>query len=165
MLIGILSDSHDQVETTRSAIGALRDAGAQFFIHCGDVGGEAILDQLAGLPAVFVWGNNDWDRKYLAQYAADLGIDCRGDFAELELDRKRIAVTHGDHSQLMRSAMEPGKFDYLFHGHTHIPTDERLGSLRIINPGALHRARQKTVATLDTAADVVRFIELNVKLR
>jgi hypothetical protein len=32
----------------------------------------------------------------------------------------------------------------------------------VINPGALHRAREKTVATLDTDTDIVRFITIAV---
>jgi len=38
--------------------------------------------------------------------------------------------------------------------------DVRVGRMRIINPGALHRANPKTVALLDTAGDSVEFLEI-----
>jgi predicted phosphodiesterase len=43
------------------------------------------------------------------------------------------------------------------HGHTHVARDERLGPLRVINPGALQRAAVHTVATLDLRTDQVGF--------
>jgi putative phosphoesterase len=51
--------------------------------------------------------------------------------------------------------------DYVFHGHTHRRDDYREAGMRIINPGALHRAAVKTVALLDLSTDDLRFIEVN----
>ena len=62
MLIGILSDTHDRVEAMAEAMRVLKEAGARYFIHCGDVGSERVLDYLAGEPGGFVFGNTDWDR-------------------------------------------------------------------------------------------------------
>ena len=39
--------------------------------------------------------------------------------------------------------------------------DERLGRLRIVNPGALHRAAQKTVALVDLNTDTVRHLTVH----
>ena len=36
-----------------------------------------------------------------------------------------------------------------------------LGRIHVVNPGALHRASVKTVALVDTATDVVEFLEIN----
>jgi hypothetical protein len=85
-----------------------------------------------------------------------LGIDCRGDFAELQLDGKHIAVTHGHDHQIMWRILADTSYDYLLHGHTHVASDNRVGPLRIINPGALHRASRKSVALLDLQKDVLR---------
>ncbi|HEY1628897.1 MAG TPA: metallophosphoesterase family protein, partial [Tepidisphaeraceae bacterium] len=74
MNIGILSDTHDRLDNMLAAMQLLRDGGAEFFIHCGDVGGERILDQLAGFPAALVWGNNDWDQAELSRYAESRSI-------------------------------------------------------------------------------------------
>ncbi len=160
MLIGILSDTHDRVAAAAAGVAALRAAGAEYYLHCGDVGGETVLDQLAGLPAAFVWGNTDWDRAVLQRYATDLGMQCFGVFGELELGGKQIAITHGDDTGAVRRVLDGQKHDYLLVGHSHVKADQRVGRVRVINPGALHRAKEKTVATLDTATDLLRFITI-----
>lgn len=161
MLIGILSDTHDQAARTRRAIELLIAAGAEYFIHCGDITEEPILDLLAGLPAAAVFGNNDMDRPALTAYGQHLGINMLGTIGILDLGGKRFAVTHGDRGGLIRSAMETPGVDYVLLGHTHVIRDERLKSIRMINPGALHRAALKTVATLDTATDHLQIIRVD----
>jgi putative phosphoesterase len=160
MLIGILSDSHDRVPAMASAVQTLTANGAQFLIHCGDVGSETILDLLAGIPSAFVWGNNDFDRRGLQRYAEDLGIKCLGSVGELELAGKRIVVLHGDDERTKQRLLAEQHYDYLLQGHTHVPADVLVGKTRCINPGALHRAREKTVAVLDTEKDILMFLKL-----
>jgi putative phosphoesterase len=137
----------------RLAVEQLRAAGTEYFIHCGDVGSEQVLDCLAGLPSCFVFGNCDWDRAALQRYAESIGVACFGSIARMELAGRRIVVMHGDDAALKRQFIESQEADYLFQGHTHIPADERVGQMRLINPGALHRAARKTVAVLDLAND------------
>ncbi|MGD0464508.1 MAG: metallophosphoesterase family protein [Tepidisphaeraceae bacterium] len=162
-LLGVLSDTHDRADAAAAGIATLRAAGAQFLIHCGDVGGEAILDLLAGNPCAFVWGNTDYDRASLNRYAAEIGLQAGGDFVDLEFGGKKIAVTHGDNPKLIRKAMaEDPRYDYLFLGHSHIPCDQRVGRLRIVNPGALHRTAKKTVALIDLSGDVVRHLDVRI---
>jgi uncharacterized protein len=158
VLVGILSDTHDRADMMALAIDLLRARGAQFFIHCGDVGGQAVLDHLAGLDAAFIWGNNDWDRLSLQRYAKQLNIRCYGSQADLTLDGKRFAVIHGDDLPLRHRLLEEQQYDYLLQGHTHVKHLGRIGKTLVINPGALHRAREKTVALLDTATDQVEFL-------
>jgi len=74
----------------------------------------------------------------------------------VNLNGKSIAVLHG-HESGFRDAVRGGAYDYLMHGHTHERRDERINGMRIVNPGALHRARIKTVATLDTETDTLTF--------
>jgi putative phosphoesterase len=160
MLLGILSDSHDRSEMMRRAVVKLQERGADFFIHCGDVCGPDLLDSLAGLRCALVWGNCDWDRPGLQRYADDIGVRCYGDFADLELAGTRIAILHGDDKSRMDRLLAAQEHDYLFHGHTHVRRDERVGKTRVINPGALHRAAEKTVALLDLAADRLEYLRI-----
>jgi putative phosphoesterase len=162
MLIGILSDTHDRVDAMAAGVALLKKAGAEFFVHCGDVGSERVLDHLAGLPSAFVFGNTDWDRAALARYAESIGVACHGTLADLELGGKKVAVTHGDEPKVKQRILSERRHDYLLQGHTHVRADERVGSTRVINPGALHRAREKTVATLDTETGEVKFLVVAV---
>jgi uncharacterized protein len=138
-----------------AGIAALQKGGAEFFIHCGDIGGEACIDLLAGLPCAFVFGNTDFDRAALARYAASIDVACYGNFANLELEGKKFAVMHGDDYKLKQRLLAAQEHDYLCQGHTHVRLNERIRRTRIINPGALHRATVKTVVTLETKTDTV----------
>jgi len=157
MIVGILSDTHDRLNAMIAGINVLKSAGAEFFIHCGDVGRQEILDQLAGLKAAFVWGNNDFDRRELARYARSLDLQCLDAFGRVELDGKSFAITHGDDSRFVKRILTEQQDDYLLLGHTHIKSERREGRVRVINPGALYRATPKTVATLDTSTDELKF--------
>ena len=158
VIIGILSDTHDHAGTMAAALKLLGDAGATFFIHCGDIGSQQCVDLLAGLKCAFVFGNTDFDRVGLARYAAELDVPCYGNYADLQQGGKRIAVMHGDDYKLKQRVLAAQEHDYLFQGHTHVRTDERIGRTRLINPGALHRAAVKTVATLDTEKDMLEYL-------
>lgn len=162
VIIGILSDTHDRADAMAAGMRALKAAGAEFFIHCGDVGSERVLDLLAGEPAAFVWGNTDWDRAGLKRYADAIGVACHGAVADLTLDGKRLAVIHGDDPTARWTILESKQYDYLLQGHTHVAADERIGRTRLINPGALFRTSRKSVAALDLATDRLRFIGVDV---
>ena len=161
--IGILSDTHDQVERTARAVRRLTDEGAEALIHCGDMTGPDVVYQCAGLESFFVFGNNDWDRRELARYAESIGVQCLDEFGEITLDGKRFAITHGDDSARLKRIHNDQHHDYLITGHTHVKRDERVGKIRWINPGALHRAREKTVAILDPVSDILKFLSVDVR--
>jgi hypothetical protein len=117
------------------------------------VGGQRVLDLLAGLPISIVWGNNDFDVASLETYGKALGLSLGTRTLDVTLGGKRFLVMHGDDYSAKRRATELQNFDYLLHGHTHVYSDEKIGRTRVLNPGALYRARPKTIALLDTEAD------------
>lgn len=169
MILGILSDTHGRAELTALALGILRNAGAQVFIHCGDVGGESVLDQLATVKAHFVWGNTDEPGAALTGHVRALGLPLPGaPPLRLNFGHKSIAAFHGHEPEFARLAqladnIDPGPFrrlaaaDYVLFGHRHVPYDRQCGPVRVINPGAIHRAQVRTVATLDLTRDLLRF--------
>lgn len=152
MKLGLLSDTHGRVDTAQIAIGRLRSLGAEFLIHCGDVGdGVALL-----LPAdrsALVVGNCDFDADSLRIEAEANGARFLSTGGTIDLDGVTVAVTHGDDPRRVRELLATANVRYLFTGHTHVAHDRREGGVRWINPGALHRAARKTVATLDLATD------------
>jgi putative phosphoesterase len=162
MLIGLLSDTHDNAANTAAGLALLRDAGAEALLHAGDLVSPDMLAHFEnlGIPFHFVLGNNEYDPAALRTRASANGLFFSPEFADVTLGNKRLAVTHGHEGALLSQLIRSGKYAYVIHGHTHVRRDERVGPTRIINPGALHRARVKTVALLDTAADALRFLEL-----
>ncbi|MBN1346673.1 MAG: YfcE family phosphodiesterase [Phycisphaerae bacterium] len=160
MIVGILSDSHGRVEWVRLAVEVLRRNGAEMLFHCGDLGGIEVLDELLEIPTRFVWGNMDRPDGATFAYCQTVGLPWPEAPLTVELDGKRIAACHG-HEPHARSLLENGQFDYVFFGHSHERQDTRKGRTRVINPGALHRASVKTVATLDLASDTLTFFEVS----
>ena len=159
MRIGVLSDSHGRADMTARAVALLDRAGVDVLIHLGDVGGERVIDDLAGRPARLVFGNCDFDHKVLGRYAEHLGLINDHPAGRLIDGEKTVAFTHGHLEREMRRLLAE-KPDYLLHGHSHEVRDERLDGTRIVNPGALFRARRYTVVVLDVQRDSVEFLEI-----
>jgi hypothetical protein len=129
-------------------------------IHCGDVGGEAVFDELVGRPLHFVWGNTDDCDRSFESYLRAMGFSVPTEVpTRLTLASKKIAIFHG-HEPGFAAAPRTLSIDYLFHGHTHIASDNMHNGTRVINPGALYRSRRPTVATLDLVTDELLFHEI-----
>ncbi|MHC4441949.1 MAG: metallophosphoesterase family protein [Planctomycetota bacterium] len=157
MKIGIISDSHGRVQAVRQALGLLTDAGAEGIIHCGDLGGLEVLDELAGRPCWFVWGNMDRPNPAWRKHLEALELPWPTIPMEITLEGKRLAIFHG-HEPEFAKAIKTASYDYLFHGHSHRREDYLRGKMRVINPGALQRVREKTVALLDLKNDRLEFV-------
>lgn len=148
--IGLLSDSHGEVERTAEALRLLRGEGAELILHLGDIESEAVLEELLGGDVRLVFGNCD-DASRLGRHAERLGLTVDHPIGRLEIEGRRIAFTHGHLPLLVEEALREG-VDWLFHGHTHQIRDQRVRTTRVVNPGALHRASRYTVAIVDPAA-------------
>lgn len=165
--IGLLSDSHGHAPRTARAAQVLADAGAEMLIHLGDVGTTEVLDALlvnrAGqstpLPVQVTFGNTDWNHRELAFHARRLELTVGHPLGAVELPEGSLVYSHGDQPHLLTQAAAQGA-RWLCHGHTHLQRDEHLEPGHWINPGALMRASQYTVALLDTATDQVRFLPI-----
>jgi hypothetical protein len=165
--IGLLSDSHGRWPTTRRAVDALLEAGAEMLLHLGDIGNVEVIDALAvespqtgeQIPARIVFGNTDWDTRELGEYAQDLGIAVDHPAGRITLETGELAYCHGHETLPMEKALADD-VRYLCHGHTHRTLDTHRGSTRIINPGALFRAKRYTAAMLDTQNDDLSFLTI-----
>lgn len=148
MIVGIMSDSHGDAAVTAKAVALLGGLGAEHFFHCGDVCGENVLAEMAGHPFTFVWGNCDDVSPAIRKYVETLGLPWPKRDTRIELADRRIGVYHG-HEPGFASAASGVGLDYIFYGHTHQYADTKRGNCRLINPGALFRAKPKTCARLD----------------
>jgi putative phosphoesterase len=149
MRIGIVSDTHGNQRTATLALGALRERGITTVLHCGDIDDPETVELFRGFTAHFVFGNCDIDKRALRVAMADIGATLHDPFGSIELQGVKLAFTHGDDTILMRDVERSGYYDFLFYGHTHQAEEHQTGPTRILNPGALHRARPKTFVVLD----------------
>ena len=159
MRIGILSDSHGRSDRVEAAISLPHDAGAELFLHLGDLMDTASIDAMHGYHARFVLGNCDWDEAGMRQHAEQCGVVCDHPIGRIDVGGRTLAYTHGHRNELMQVALAD-RVDWLLHGHTHEPRDERIDGTRVINPGALQRASRYTVGLLDTGDDRLELLEL-----
>ena len=106
------------------------------------------------------FGNNDADNvpalRQAIRHAKGICLDWAG---EVTLAGKRVAVVHGHLHTDVRKLLA-GQPDYLLSGHSHRSSDTCVGVTRRINPGALHRATEFTVALLDLERDALRFLSV-----
>ena len=99
-LLGVLSDTHDRADAAAAGIATLRRRRRHNSSSTAATwAASASSICWPEFRCAFVWGNNDYDRASLTRYAVELGLQCGGDFAELQFAGKKIAVTHGDSRQ------------------------------------------------------------------
>jgi putative phosphoesterase len=160
MKIAILSDTHDQEDRVRRALDILRQRNIRLVLHCGDIEEPPIVALFRGFDAHFVFGNCDSNKVALAETMEEIGATLHESYGHLEIAGKQIAFAHGHERRVLQDLERAGCYDYLFHGHTHVAEDRRAGPTRVINPGALHRARVKTFVILDPITDLAETIEV-----
>ncbi|HOA24728.1 MAG: metallophosphoesterase [Aggregatilineales bacterium] len=151
MQIAICSDIHDNIWKLETALQMMRDVEALIF--CGDFCAPFTLTQLAeGIngPVHAVLGNNDGDPRLLLAMAQKAGnATLHGQFAELELGGRRIAVNH--YPEIARGLAASGQYDVVCYGHDHTLHEERVGETLLVNPGEIMgRFGRSTFMLLDT---------------
>lgn len=152
MRIAVISDTHGRQATVEKALAVLRRAGVEWLLHCGDIDDPDTVRLFKGFTTHFVFGNCDHDRKGLKAAMDEVGATLHEHFGSLELDGRKIAWIHGDDGRLFHDVEHSCHFDFLFYGHSHQAEEHQTGPTRVVNPGALHRARVKTFVLLDLAS-------------
>ncbi|MCJ7721405.1 metallophosphoesterase [Candidatus Bathyarchaeota archaeon] len=166
MIVGLLSDTHDRLHLIDEAVKQLNQMNVELVLHAGDYIAPFVASSLKQLkaPLIGVFGNNDGDRELLKKKFAEFGADIRGRFAFVVVDGLRIALLHGDNTELMRSLLELESHDVLVCGHTHVPKTYRKGRTLVINPGEACGilSGKPTISVLDTETLDVKTIQINV---
>ena len=156
----ILSDTHNLHANVRLALAEMARRDVTTVLHCGDIEDPETVRLFDGLDAHFVFGNCDQYKEDLRRAMAAINATCHEYWGSLELEGRKLAFLHGDDRSLLQEIESSGHFDFLFHGHTHVAMERRSGPTRVINPGALHRAKPKTFIVLDLATGTVESIAL-----
>jgi uncharacterized protein len=165
MLIGVMSDTHDNIVQTKKAVERFNREGVEQVLHAGDFVSPFMIDTLKGLtaPLTGVFGNNDGDRRLLEKKSADIpSMKIEGTFARIDAGGMRIAILHGNDRELRETLAACGSLDLLVYGHTHRPEVRQEGSLLIVNPGEVygHLTGRSSVAIIDTVKRSAEIVEL-----
>ncbi len=132
MLIGVMSDTHDNMDNIDKAVNIFNERGVEKVLHAGDFTSPFTFRVLKNLNAEFVgiFGNNDGDI-YMLNKISDGRINKQPH--ELTIDNKKIVMIH-EHF-LVNALADSGHYDILIYGHTHKAVADVRGNTFIINPG------------------------------
>lgn len=134
MLLGVISDTHQQYKEAKKAIEQMGDIDC--LLHAGDYYEDALrLAEKLTVPVKAVIGNCDW-------YIFD-----KPDELILEYKKMKILLTHGHinrvrfgYKNLLERAKKVGARMAVF-GHTHIPFLEEREGVLLFNPGSVATPR------------------------
>ena len=164
MLVGLISDTHDNVNMIKAAIKRLNELDVGLVLHAGDYISPFTAKPYAELKAkmIGVYGNNCAEREKLKEVYAVVGKELVGNFAEVEAGGRRIALLHGHDESLLRSLIAHGIYDVVVHGHDHKTKIAKVGSTLVINPGEAGGwlYGRSTFAVLDTEKLTTEIITL-----
>ena len=160
-MIGILSDSHDNLIRVREAVRLFNDAECDLVIHAGDFVVPFTVEELRNLraPVKAVYGNCDGEKAGLARAFAGLG-EIRAAPLRFTHAGLRFAVCHLDGAA--GKLADAKACDVVVFGHTHRPSAERRDGVLFVNPGEAcgWLKGKSTVALLDPAAVAIDIVTL-----
>jgi len=120
--LAVIADTHNRIPDT-----VARDNGsADEICHLGDVCRAETLELIRrlGPPVTVVKGNNDFFQPWpMEELLERHGVTCR--------------LIH-----IPPCPTKLGTTDLLLHGHTHVPRDEMINGVRILNPGSIGKANK-----------------------
>jgi uncharacterized protein len=160
MKIGIVSDTHNNIELTRTAVEIFRENNVELIVHAGDLTSPRMLELFNGFPCKIVLGNGDIDVEEISSTCREMGFGDIRDTTIFKAGEKRIIVFHGDNVKMFRDAVFSGEYDYIIKGHTHYFENYISNKTRIINPGSLYGTDEFSIAILDTDEDKVTRIKV-----
>ena len=161
MLVGIMSDTHDNLPMIDKAVKKLLEAKVELVLHAGDYTSPFVISHFKPFKGKFigVFGNNDGDHEFLKRRFTEFGLEMRGIFAEVKADGLRMALLHGGEpgsppgpSELLNSLLESKCYDVLVYGHSHDAKAYKNGKMLIINPGEVcgYLTQKPSVAVFNT---------------
>ncbi|MFB6147660.1 MAG: metallophosphoesterase [Candidatus Nanohaloarchaea archaeon] len=163
MKLGIVSDTHDNLELAEAAIEFFVSRGVDSVVHCGDMVAPftAELFKREEFRFVAVRGNNDGEWK-LKSTVEEFG-EFYNNVAELDIEGEKLAVYHGTEEEIADALVESGEYDYVLRGHTHEKKLRESGDTVEINPGGIELPGEDEefhVATLELPEGKIEFHEV-----
>jgi putative phosphoesterase len=159
MLVGILSDTHDNMPMIHRAVELFNSRKVAHVIHAGDFTSPFTFRALKHLACDFtgVYGNNDGERVLLQKLSHQRIFTQPYIF---ELSGKKIVIMH-EH-QVADALADSGHFALVVYGHTHEADIRKRGNTLIVNPGELSGwlYGKSTLAIADLSTLTAVLIEL-----
>jgi hypothetical protein len=160
MLIGVIADTHDNLDMLKKAVDLFNERGVGLVLHAGDYVAPFTAREFGRLECrlVGVFGNNDGEKPGLTKMFESFG-ELHDGTHKLEVEGKVIAITH--YPEIAQTLAGSDAYDVIVYGHTH-RAEIREGSPLLLNPGECGGwlEGKSTVAILDISSLSAEIIEL-----
>jgi hypothetical protein len=157
-MIGIISDTHDNLPAIDAAVDMLNERGVSLVLHAGDYVAPFTVPRFGRLNARLrgVYGNNDGEKRGLEEKFRAIGAEV-SNFLELVHEDLRICVYHGTIRGIVDALISSGKYDVVISGHSHSPGTKRVNGVWWVNPGEVcgYLTGKRTIALLDEGSPVI----------
>ncbi|HJY15920.1 MAG TPA: metallophosphoesterase [Nitrososphaeraceae archaeon] len=163
MKIGLISDTHDNIQNIRKAISLFSNKNVSFVIHAGDIVSPEAVEAFQGVKLIAVLGNNDLEINGLTKALDKIGGQLNGEFCEMEHDDLIFAIYHGTNSRKKELLIRSGRYNVVVCGHTHKMQYKKFGRTLVINPGTANGwffGYNATAAIFDTQIREPEFLNL-----
>lgn len=161
MLIGIMSDTHDNLQLVKKAVEIFNERNVGYVIHAGDYTSPFTLKLFQELKCEYVgiFGNNDGDKLLLQERA---GGKIRNQPYVFTLKDRKIVVMHEHH--VADALADSGHFDIVVYGHTHKTDVRKVKNTLMVNPGEVstYLYGKSTVALVNLETLEAEIVELTL---
>ena len=181
MKIGILSDTHDDIDNTNKAIDIFQENDVKAVIHAGDIISPPVITEFyrlteKGVKLFGIFGNNDGEKRGLKNAFEKVGGELLGDIGKIELDGLKFCIYHGQDLKKKEKIIKSRKFDVFVFGHTHTKypkgVDTKIiNDTIVLNPGTAHNVAktfasdtqyfgESSIMVFDTTTKQSKFFDL-----
>jgi len=163
MKIGLISDTHDNIENILKAVEEFNSRHVDIVLHAGDFVSPIAVESFAGIRLVGILGNNDTDIPGLTSAFNKIHAELKGDIFEVVYDGMKLVIYHGTNPSKKDFLIKSGKYDLVIYGHTHRKANYKVGRTTVVNPGVakgLFFGFYATIAVFDTYTRIIEFVNL-----
>lgn len=159
MLLGVISDTHDDVGSLEVALQLFASRAVDRVVHLGDLVSPFTLKPIvqSGTPTVLLRGNNEAEFKLSVDALEADNVTFYTSPTETWLGDRKAILFHGFGSlSLTKRVAEllarSGEYELVLYGHTHEVDSRKVEGALLLNPGEACGclSGKKTVAILDT---------------
>lgn len=168
MIIGVMSDTHDNLEAVSAALTIFRNESIEALIHLGDIVSPFTFMRIVEFPVkiIAVLGNNDGDTLNLREIALKAGAILKQNVHSISVGNRKILLIHGfgtaeQTREIVDSIASSGNYDVVLYGHTHKVDTRFNNKTLILNPGEVcgYITGRRSVAVVDTLTMRYKIIE------
>lgn len=163
MLIGIMSDSHDNLPSIDAAVTAFSKRKINLLLHCGDFIAPFAVKPLRNTGAGdirAVFGNCDGEVNGLTNTFASINGTVQNKPYKFQINGTGIMMMHEPY--FITDGMNDPEINLVAYGHTHKLSIEKKRGTLVINPGETcgYLTGKRTIVILDTSTMNTEILEI-----